>query len=140
MFSKSDKTSMSVAKSGPATGARQIPFSLIGADVTIRGDLEATVDLHVDGRVEGDIVCAALVQGPDSRIAGRVTAQSARIAGTVEGSITADELVVEASARITGDIHYATISIAAGAQVAGQFTLKGADLKLVASEGEAVSA
>jgi cytoskeletal protein CcmA (bactofilin family) len=139
MFSKSDKTT--VRPSGPATGARQIPFSLIGADLVIKGDVEASVDLHIDGRVDGDIACAALVQGPDSRIAGRIAAKSARIAGTVEGSITAEELIVEASARITGDIAYDTISIAAGAQVAGQFALKGAvgaDLKLVASEGETV--
>ncbi|CAN5140531.1 hypothetical protein BH10PSE13_BH10PSE13_26080 [soil metagenome] len=139
MFSKPDKTT--ARPSAHATGARQIPFSLIGADVAIKGDLEASVDLHIDGRVDGDIVCAALVQGPDSRIAGRITAKSARIAGTVEGSITADELIVEASARIAGDVAYETISIAAGAQVAGLFALKGAtgvDLKLVASEGETV--
>lgn len=139
MFSKPDKTVLRSA-SGPATGARQIPFSLIGADVTIRGDLEATVDLHIDGRVEGDISCAALVQGADSHVTGRITAQSARIAGTVDGSISAGELIVEASARITGDISYTTISIAAGAQVSGQFSVKGAgaELKLVSNEGEKV--
>lgn len=137
MFSKPDKTA-SRQGSGHATGARQIPFSLIGADVVINGDLEASVDLHVDGRVDGDIVCAALVQGPDSRIAGHITAKSARIAGTVEGSITADELIVEASARITGDVVYETISIAVGGQVIGQFSHKGVDLKLVASAGEKV--
>jgi cytoskeletal protein CcmA (bactofilin family) len=81
------------------------------------------------------------VQGPDSRIEGAITAKSARIAGHVEGSIDADELIVEASARITGDVVYETISIAPGAQVAGQFTHKGsagADLKLVTSEGAPV--
>ncbi|MET0363703.1 MAG: polymer-forming cytoskeletal protein [Sphingobium sp.] len=140
MFSKPDKTPQRPVP-GPATGARQIPFSLIGADVTIRGDVEASVDLHVDGRVEGNIACAALVQGPDSHVVGNIVANSARIAGHVEGGIAADELIVEPTARITGDVVYATISIAAGAQIAGQFTHKsgaGGDLKLVTSEGEAV--
>lgn len=30
-------------------------FSVIGADVVITGNISAKVDLHVDGRVEGDI-------------------------------------------------------------------------------------
>jgi len=45
----------------------------------ITGNVSATVDLHIDGRVEGDIGCAGLVQGPDSVIHGNVTAKSARL-------------------------------------------------------------
>ena len=139
MFSKRSKRP-SGQRSAPATGARQVPFSLIGSDVGIVGNIEASVDLHIDGRVDGDICCAALVQGPDSRINGQVTANTARIAGHVEGSIIADELVVEASGRITGNVTYGSISIAPGSQVAGQFTHRsaaqpGADLKLVQFEG-----
>lgn len=139
MFSRAGKRP-SAQRSAPATGARQVPFSLIGSDIVILGDIEASVDLHIDGQVEGDIRCAALVQGPDGRIKGQVTARSARIAGLIEGSIAADELIVEASARILGDVHYDTISIAPGAQVAGLFAHKsganaGTDLKLVSSEG-----
>ncbi|MCE7795590.1 polymer-forming cytoskeletal protein [Sphingobium sufflavum] len=141
MFSKPAKTASRPAV-GPATGANRIPFSLIGADVTIQGDVAASVDLHVDGRVNGNIACAALVQGPESHIHGAITARSARIAGHVEGSIAADELIVEASARITGDIVYQSISIAPGAEVAGQFSHRGgeahADLRLVSNEGATV--
>ena len=135
MFSKSSSSQSSV--SSAATGARHTPFSIIGGDVTVRGDIEASVDLHIDGKVEGDIGCAALVQGPDSRIKGHITAKTARIGGLVEGSITADDLVVEASARITGDVTYQTISIATGGQGDGKLTHQEAnaasDLKLVKS-------
>jgi cytoskeletal protein CcmA (bactofilin family) len=121
-----------------ATGGKSIPFSLIGGDVTISGNLSASVDLHVDGVVEGDIACAALVQGPDSRIAGHVTAQSARLAGLVDGSIVADELVVESSARITGDVTYATITIEPGSRVDGRLIHKDgaapAQIRLLANE------
>jgi cytoskeletal protein CcmA (bactofilin family) len=119
-----------------ATGAKHTPFSIIGGDVAIQGSIEASVDLHIDGKVEGDIACASLVQGPESRIKGHVTAKSARIAGVIEGSITADELVVEASARITGDVTYETISIATGGQIDGNMAHMGraADLKLVKSD------
>lgn len=123
MFSKSSKSPRLVSPMS-ATGARNTPFSLIGSDVTINGDISASVDLHVDGVVEGDISCAALVQGPDSRIHGHVTAQSARLAGLVDGSITAEELVVESTARITGDVIYDRISITPGSRIEGRFTHK----------------
>ena len=116
------------AKTGPADApaTRAGTFSMIGADVTIRGELHASVDLHLDGRIEGEVTCAALVQGGDSVIQGNITAKAARIAGTVEGSVTADELTVEPSARITGDCHYGTISVATGARVDGRLASRAA--------------
>jgi len=104
----------------------------------VSGDIEASVDLHIDGKVEGDIRCAALVQGSESRIKGHVSARSARIGGLIEGSLTAEELVVEATARITGDVTYDVISIATGGQIEGRMShasgARAADLKLVKSD------
>jgi len=96
-------------------------FSVIGADVTITGNISATADLHIDGRVDGDIACASLVQGDKSAINGVVTADTARLAGKVTGSITAKELVILKSARIEGDVHYDALTIEQGAQVDGRF-------------------
>jgi len=96
-------------------------FSVIGADVTIRGDIAATADLHIDGTIEGDIKCAALVQGEKSTIAGAVVAESARLAGKVTGSIAARELVILRTARIEGDVHYDALTIEQGAEVDGRF-------------------
>lgn len=140
MFSKSSK-SPSNGSPTSATGARHTPFSLIGTDVVISGNIAATVDLHIDGKVEGDIACAALVQGPESRIKGHVSARNARLAGLVDGSIDAEDLIVEATARITGDVTYERITIAAGGQVEGRFAHKGGvhpgDLKLITNESVA---
>jgi cytoskeletal protein CcmA (bactofilin family) len=96
-------------------------FSVIGADVTITGDIAASADLHIDGTVAGDIRCAALVQGEASTIRGAVTAETARLAGTVIGSITARELVILKTARIEGDVHYDALTIEQGAAVDGRF-------------------
>jgi cytoskeletal protein CcmA (bactofilin family) len=96
-------------------------FSVIGADVVIKGDITASADLHIDGTIEGDIRCAALVQGDGSLIHGAVTAESARLSGKVTGSITARELVILKSARIEGDVHYDALTIEQGAQVDGRF-------------------
>ncbi len=96
-------------------------FSVIGADVTIRGDVTAATELHVDGSIEGDLQCASLVQGEGSAIRGAIVADSARLAGRVTGSIEAKELIVLRSARIEGDVHYDALTIEQGAEVDGRF-------------------
>lgn len=109
--------------------ANSSTFSVIGPDVTIRGNIEATVDLHVDGKVEGDIVCASLVQGEGSRIQGEIKAETARLSGTVQGRIEAKNLVVLKSAKIDGDVSYETLTIEQGAKVDGRFAPLGANAK-----------
>ncbi|MCX7864380.1 MAG: polymer-forming cytoskeletal protein [Novosphingobium sp.] len=94
-------------------------FSILGADTVIRGDICATADLHIDGKVEGDITCATLVQGEASEILGGVRAESARLAGRVEGSVSARELVILKTARLHGDIRYDSLMIEQGAIVDG---------------------
>ncbi|WP_066528050.1 polymer-forming cytoskeletal protein [Erythrobacter sp. CCH5-A1] len=96
-------------------------FSVIGADVIITGNIKASADLHIDGSILGDITCASLVQGEKSTINGVVTAETARLAGKVTGSITAKELVILKTARIEGDVHYDALTIEQGAEVDGRF-------------------
>jgi cytoskeletal protein CcmA (bactofilin family) len=100
-------------------------FSVIGSDITIKGDVSATADLHIDGRVEGDIQCASLVQGEASTIQGKIEAETARLAGVVKGSIAARELIVLQTARIEGDVHYEALTIEQGASVEGHFGMRG---------------
>src|SRR3546814_8374097 len=64
MFSKSKPTPDSVSTPSPqppaqvpakmATGARHTTFSIIGSDVVITGNVAASVDLPVDGKIAGD--------------------------------------------------------------------------------------
>jgi cytoskeletal protein CcmA (bactofilin family) len=96
-------------------------FSMIASDVEIVGNLSARVDLHIDGKVQGDVTCGSLVQGESSVISGKVVAQSARLSGKVDGSIEAADLIIEASARISGDVTYENLTIAPGGQVDGKF-------------------
>lgn len=139
MFSRSSKSPRRASPMS-ATVARGSSFSLIAGGVSISGDITASVDLHIDGEVTGDVSCVALVQGPESRVSGHITAQSARLAGLVDGSITADDLVIESSARITGDVFYERISIAPGSRIDGRFTHKdngptgGGELKLITAD------
>ncbi|MXO86807.1 polymer-forming cytoskeletal protein [Altererythrobacter aurantiacus] len=106
------------------SGNGRSTFSVIGSDIVITGDIAASADLHIDGKVEGDIACSSLVQGETSVIHGNVKADRARLSGTVNGSIAAKELVVLQTARITGDVQYDALTIEQGAQVEGRFAPK----------------
>ena len=107
------------------SGAHGTSFSVLAGDVVIQGNITAQVDLHLDGRVEGDVACATLVQGAGSVIRGAVVAETARLSGTVDGSITVKELVVLASARISGDVTYEKLTIEPGGQVDGRLSHRG---------------
>ena len=105
-----------------ATGARHTTFSVLGSDVVITGNVSASVDLHVDGKIDGDLRCANLVQGEASEIKGAVIADTAKIAGLLDGSIEAKTLIVHATARITGDVVYESITIENGGKVDGKLS------------------
>lgn len=110
-------------------------FSVLGADTAIRGDICASTDLHIDGKVEGDVSCASLVQGQDSEVHGNVTAETARLSGAVHGSITARELVILKSARVHGDVQYDALTIEQGALVEGKLSPRGAPTSPVEAAG-----
>lgn len=124
MFSKKPDSTERQPGSNMASDAT---FSVLGPDIAITGDLTAKADLHLDGKVGGDISCAALVQGETSEITGAVVAQNARIGGRIRGSISAEVLVIQRTARIEGDVSYGALTIEEGAQVDGKFTPRAAE-------------
>ncbi len=123
MFNKKAAAAMPYPTGGNTM--RGSTFSVLGADTAIKGNVMASADLHLDGKVDGDVSCSALVQGETGEIVGAVKAESARLAGIVRGSISARELVILKSARIHGDVHYDALTIEQGAQVDGRFAPRG---------------
>ena len=123
MFSKKTETpAPPMARPAASRAVGNPTFSIFGSDTAIQGDIASASDLHIDGKVDGDIRCAGLVQGETSEIAGSIVAKSAKLAGAIDGTIEADELVILKTARIRGDIIYNTLSIEPGAQVEGRFS------------------
>jgi len=120
--SKADPMPKPVATSRSSGSAT---FSVLGSDTLITGDIEASADLHIDGRVTGDITCAALVQGVDSEITGAIKADSVRISGTVRGTVAAREIVILASGKIEGDVAYDTLTVEQGARIEGRLAPNG---------------
>jgi cytoskeletal protein CcmA (bactofilin family) len=103
------------------------PMSVIGADIVVTGNIEASVDLHIEGRVIGDVRCATLVLAESSYVHGRIFAVRAKVAGTVEGGLETKDLAVEASGRINGEIAYQRLRIANGGVIEGTVSHKPAE-------------
>lgn len=123
MFSR-DRSAPSPTAKPVRNGAPGLTF--IGPEAVVSGNIATDAQLHVDGRIDGNVKCAQLIQGTQGLIAGNIDAEEARLSGTVEGTVVARTLFVEASARIMGDIAYETVSIDAGAQIEGRLARCGA--------------
>jgi cytoskeletal protein CcmA (bactofilin family) len=99
--------------------------SLIAHGTVIRGDLRFSGALHLDGRIEG-AVCgegedAVFTLSEQGQVQGEIRVPHAVINGEVNGDVYASErLELAPQARITGDVRYRTLEMAAGAQVNGR--------------------
>jgi len=118
MFSNGKGKGPAPAKQGGRNGSGGLSF--IGPEVVVSGDLTTESQIHVDGRVDGNVTCGTLIQGKGGTIAGNIVAESACIAGLVDGTVSARLVTLEPSARVTGDVTYETLSIAAGAAIDGR--------------------
>ena len=105
-----------------ALGTSAGQMSVIGSDITITGNIEARVDLNIEGIVVGDVQCGTLILGEGSAVKGGIYAERVKVSGVVEGSISAKDVVVEASASVTGDITYERLRVSNGATIDGKMS------------------
>ncbi len=100
--------------------------TLIGPDVVIRGDLEFSGGLYVEGRIVGKVLAAegrpaSLLLAEQGTIEGEVHAPVVIINGTLLGDVHAGERVELAQkARVEGNVHYTVVEMSAGAQLTGR--------------------
>ncbi len=119
--------------------------TLIGKTARIRGDIDFSGGLHLDGRVTGSVRAAAadgslLSVSEEGRIEGSVDAVNVVLNGTVTGDIRASErLVLGARSKVQGDVYYGIIEAALGAEIQGRLVpLRGEDS--VPAEAQAAEA
>ena len=89
------------------------------------GSLKLHKSVHIDGSIEGDLDCAAVVTiGPSGKVTAHIRAESVLIDGEVHGDIEArTEITLRKSARVFGDMKTEGIVIERGAKVEGQITI-----------------
>ena len=94
----------------------------IGKSVVIKGELNGSEDLTVEGHVEGKIELKdhVLTIGPNGRIKAQVFAKAVIVLGEVNGNVTASEKVdIRDGGSVDGDIVSPRVAIAEGAHFRG---------------------
>ena len=94
----------------------------IGKSVVIKGELNGSEDLTIEGQVEGKIELRdhVLTIGPNGRIKAELYAKSVVVLGEVVGNVSASEKVdIRENGSVEGDITSPRVAIAEGAHFRG---------------------
>jgi cytoskeletal protein CcmA (bactofilin family) len=65
-----------------------------------------------------------LVVGESGCVRGDIRTERLRLAGTVEGTIETDDLAIENTAHVKGDINYSRLRVASGGTIQGQMNCR----------------
>jgi cytoskeletal protein CcmA (bactofilin family) len=99
----------------------------IGKSVVIKGELNGSEDLTIEGQVEGKIELRqnVLTIGANGRIKAQVFAKAVIILGEVTGNVTASEKVdIRDNGSVDGDITSPRVAIAEGAHFRGSIDMQ----------------
>jgi cytoskeletal protein CcmA (bactofilin family) len=99
----------------------------IGKSVVIKGELNGSEDLTVEGHVEGKIELKdhVLTIGPNGKIKAQVFAKAVIVLGEVNGNVTASEKVdIRDGGSVDGDIISPRVAIAEGAHFRGSVDMQ----------------
>ncbi len=124
MFSKSNDKSMIVNTMNKTTRPANSAPSIIGSDVSIKGDVTTLGEIQLDGTIEGDVRSASLTVGEHGCVQGTVIAEEVIVKGAVTGQIKGRNIRLEKTAKVKGDLFHETLSVEAGAFIEGNLTHK----------------
>src|SRR6195256_4225204 len=99
----------------------------IGKSVVIKGELNGSEDLTIEGHVEGTIQLKehVLTIGPNGRIKAQVFAKSVIVLGEVQGNVSAsDKVDIRDNGSVEGDIVSPRVAIAEGAHFRGSVDMQ----------------
>src|SRR5688572_17137512 len=119
-------TSAPNAPSEPLRGMEKTTVN-IGKSVVIKGELNGSEDLTIEGQVDGKIELRqnVLTIGPNGKIKAQVFAKSVVILGEVTGNVTATEKVdIRDNGSVDGDIAAPRVAIAEGAHFRGSIDMQ----------------
>ena len=106
--------------SARAQDSSLLSISTIGEDLTITGDVTSKGELHLNGQVQGDVHCIALVLGESAKLEGSVVAEDVMVRGHLIGSVRALRVTLEAKSHVEGNLVHKTLSIEQGTHFEGE--------------------
>ncbi len=96
--------------------------SVLAADVQVTGTIRCSGPIRIDGKLEGDLVCAAdAIIGRTATIKGNLSVNMVSIEGTINGNIAAkDKIEMKSTAKVLGDISAKRLSVEDGVTFIGK--------------------
>jgi cytoskeletal protein CcmA (bactofilin family) len=94
--------------------------TVIGADLTVIGDLQTDGHVEIEGSVKGTINAEAVTVREGGQVEGLILAESAHVRGTVVGPIQANEVRIGKDAYVVGNVFHHALTIEPGAHVDGR--------------------
>jgi cytoskeletal protein CcmA (bactofilin family) len=121
-----DAPSRPAAAGDPQRGQERTAVN-IGKSVVIKGELNGSEDLTIEGQVEGKIELRqnVLTIGANGKIKAQVFAKSVIILGEVTGNVSAsDKVDIRDNGSVDGDIAAPRVAIAEGAHFRGSIDMQ----------------
>jgi cytoskeletal protein CcmA (bactofilin family) len=118
---------LSFSRNGSTTEApAPAGYSVLDAQMFVRGDVATDGTSRIDGRLEGNIIRSDIVViGAKASVVGNIAAREVLVAGSVEGNITAESRVeLDNAAVVVGDILAGSILTHEGAQIRGTVVIR----------------
>lgn len=90
--------------------------TIIGRGTTIKGNLEGSGNIRIDGDINGDVsVTGNMVIGESGNVQGNIKADCLTVGGTIKGNVDCDgNLCIQAKGQLIGDIRARSLNIAEG--------------------------
>lgn len=117
-------------------------IAAIGKSVQIRGELQGSEDLMVDGMVDGTIALqeSRLTIGPNAKVKANVSARDIVVMGSIQGNLQASgRIELRSGCQVVGDLRSARLSIEENASFSGKVDLLTAEKPAAAAAPAASS-
>ncbi len=100
-------------------------INLIGTGTVIKGEVNSTGDIRIDGTLTGQVKCKGkIVVGTTGVLEGEIFCQNADFSGQINGKVEVAELLtLKASAKFFGDMITNKLAIEPGANFTGTCTM-----------------
>jgi cytoskeletal protein CcmA (bactofilin family) len=108
------------ASKSPGPNASKMVPTIIGEDLTIKGNVLSKGEIQVDGEIEGDLRCGSLLIGDKAQVRGSVAAEDVVVRGHIVGSITGLRITLQGQCHVEGDIFHQSLAIEQGAYFEGK--------------------
>ncbi|MGC8548669.1 MAG: bactofilin family protein [Acidobacteriaceae bacterium] len=118
-------------------------IAAIGKSVQIRGELQGSEDLMVDGMVDGTVALqeSRLTIGPNAKVKANVSARDIVVMGSIQGNLQASgRIELRAGCQVVGDLRAARLSIEENASFSGKVDLLTAEKPAAAGVAAPVAA